>query len=40
MDEISAHLTTDDLRSLNDEMAGGRTATEVAAGWLTEQGLR
>lgn len=39
IDAVSRRLTTDDLRGLNAKMAGGTSATSVAAGWLRTAGL-
>ena len=40
VDAVSARLTTNGLRSLNAEVAGGRaTVASVAAGWLQSEGL-
>jgi osmoprotectant transport system substrate-binding protein len=38
-DRVSERLTTVALRSLNMEVSGGRSAVDVAAEWLREQGL-
>ena len=40
VNEVSAHLTTDVLRDLNEQMAGGDSARAVASRWLSSQGLR
>jgi osmoprotectant transport system substrate-binding protein len=37
---VSTHLTTDELKALNEEVAEGRaSAAEAAAAWLRDQGL-
>lgn len=39
VDAVSARLTTDVLRDLNDQVAAGEPAGEVAAAWLAAEGL-
>jgi osmoprotectant transport system substrate-binding protein len=40
LDRVSAHLTTADLRALNDEMARGhRPVREIAGAWLDAEGV-
>jgi osmoprotectant transport system substrate-binding protein len=36
---VSALLSTDELRALNAEVAGGATPAQIAAGWLASNGL-
>jgi len=38
IDDVSARLTTSDLRSLNAQTMGGRTPRQVAAAWLATDG--
>ena len=40
VDEVSARLTTDVLRDLNEQVAHGESARTVASRWLGAQGLR
>jgi osmoprotectant transport system substrate-binding protein len=39
IDDVSARLTTRDLRSLNESVSAGRSPAEVAAGWAAAHGL-
>jgi osmoprotectant transport system substrate-binding protein len=39
VDAVSARLTTDTLQALNDEIAAGAPARDVAARWLAAEGL-
>jgi osmoprotectant transport system substrate-binding protein len=39
VDSVSARLTTDVLRALNDEVASGRRPAAVAGAWLAREGL-
>jgi osmoprotectant transport system substrate-binding protein len=36
---VSAALTTEDLRRMNRDVAGGEASAAVAAGWLAERGI-
>ncbi|HEX5588416.1 MAG TPA: ABC transporter substrate-binding protein, partial [Acidimicrobiia bacterium] len=40
VDAVSARLTTEALRTLNTEVAGGTSVRAVAARWLRSEGLR
>ena len=40
VDDVSARLTTDVLRDLNEQVAHGESARAVASRWLGAQGLR
>ncbi len=40
VNEVSARLTTDVLRDLNEQMSHGESARTVASRWLGAQGLR
>ncbi|MGI9623969.1 MAG: glycine betaine ABC transporter substrate-binding protein, partial [Acidimicrobiales bacterium] len=39
LNEVSAQLTTEDLRELNRRVAEGESTSEVASDWLAERGL-
>ena len=39
LDEVSAQLTTEDLRALNAELAAGRSPRSVAKRWLRTETL-
>jgi glycine betaine/choline ABC-type transport system substrate-binding protein len=40
IDEVSARLTTDALRELNADVAGGKSIRSVAATWMEAQQQR
>ena len=40
VNEVSARLTTDVLRDLNEQVAHGESVRTVASRWLGAQGLR
>ena len=39
LDQVSEHMTTEELRGLNDAVANGASPADAAAQWLTAEGL-